>query len=58
MGKPVVGIQVHHSVFLEDALRGGANARAGLRSAIQRTGDKDLRDMPGACGRGMRTLGW
>jgi hypothetical protein len=48
MGKPVVGIQVHHSVFLEDALRGGANARAGLRSAIQRTGDKDLRAMPGA----------
>jgi hypothetical protein len=42
MGKPVVGTQVHHSVFLEDALRGGANARAGLRSAIQRTGDKDL----------------
>jgi hypothetical protein len=42
MGKPVIGIQVHHSVFLEDALRGAANARAGLRSAIQRTGDIDL----------------
>jgi hypothetical protein len=42
MGKPIVGLQVHHSVFLEDALRGGANARAGLRSAIQRTGDEEL----------------
>jgi hypothetical protein len=42
MSKPVIGIQVHHSVFLDDALRGAANARAGLRSAIQRTGDPDL----------------
>jgi hypothetical protein len=42
MGKPVIGIQVHHSVFLEDALRGAANSRAGLRSAIQRTGDTNL----------------
>jgi hypothetical protein len=40
--KRVVGMQVHHSVFLEDALRGAANTRAGLRSAIQRTGDSDL----------------
>jgi hypothetical protein len=40
--KPVVGMQVHHSVFLEDAVRGAANTRAGLRSAIQRTGDTDL----------------
>jgi hypothetical protein len=42
VGKPVIGIQVHHSVFLEDSVRGAANARAGLRSAIQRTGDTDL----------------
>jgi hypothetical protein len=40
--KPVIGIQVHHSVFLDDAMRGAANARAGLRSAIQRTGDTNL----------------
>jgi hypothetical protein len=42
MRKPVIGIQVHHSVFLDDAVRGAANARAGLRSAIQRTGDTNL----------------
>jgi hypothetical protein len=40
--KPVIGIQVHHSVFLDDAVRGAANTRAGLRSAIQRTGDTEL----------------
>jgi hypothetical protein len=40
--KPVIGIQVHHSVFLDDAVRGAANARAGLRSAIQRTGDTKM----------------
>jgi hypothetical protein len=40
--KRVVGMQVHHSVFLEDALRGAASTRAGLRSAIQRTSDADL----------------
>src|SRR5688500_14634712 len=42
MRKRIVGIQVHHSVFLEDALRGAANACAGLDSAILRTGDNDL----------------
>jgi hypothetical protein len=45
MRKPVIGVQVHHSVFLEDALRGAANTRAGLRSAIQRTGNTDLIDL-------------
>ena len=38
----IIGIQVHHSVFLDDALRGAANACAGLDSAIVRTGDNDL----------------
>jgi hypothetical protein len=45
MRKPIVGIQVHHSVFLEDALRGAANASAGLDSAIIRTGDHELIDL-------------
>jgi hypothetical protein len=40
--KRIIGIQVHHSVFLDDALRGAANACAGLDSAIVRTGDNDL----------------
>lgn len=42
MRKRIIGIQVHHSVFLDDALRGAANACAGLDSAIVRTGDNDL----------------
>jgi hypothetical protein len=42
MRKRIVGIQLHHSVFLEDALRGAANACAGLDSAIVRTGDNEL----------------
>jgi hypothetical protein len=41
VSKPAIGIQCHHSVFLDDALRSAANSRAGLRSAIQRTGDPD-----------------
>jgi hypothetical protein len=45
MRKRIVGVQVHHSVFLEDALRGAANACAGLDSAIVRTGDHDLIDL-------------
>jgi hypothetical protein len=45
MRKRIVGVQVHHSVFLEDALRGAANACAGLDSAIIRTGDHDLIDL-------------
>jgi hypothetical protein len=40
--KRIIGIQVHHSVFLDDALRGAANACAGLDSAIVRTGDNDM----------------
>jgi len=40
--KRIIGIQVHHSVFLDDALRGAANACAGLDSAIVRTGNNDL----------------
>jgi hypothetical protein len=40
--KRIIGIQVHHSVFLDDALRGASNACAGLDSAIIRTGDNDL----------------
>jgi hypothetical protein len=42
MRKRIVGVQLHHSVFLEDALRGAANACAGLDSAMVRTGDHDL----------------
>lgn len=42
MRRRIVGIQVHHSVFLDDALRGASNACAGLDSAIVRTGDNDL----------------
>lgn len=42
MKKRIIGIQVHHSVFLDDALRGAANACAGLDSAIVRTGDNEL----------------
>jgi hypothetical protein len=42
MRKRIVGINIHHSVFLDDALRGAANASAGLDSAIVRTGDNDL----------------
>ena len=42
MRQHIIGIQVHHSVFLDDALRGAANACAGLDSAIVRTGDNDL----------------
>jgi hypothetical protein len=29
----IVGVQVHHSVFLHDAMRGALNARAGINSA-------------------------
>jgi hypothetical protein len=43
--KRIIGIQVHHSVFLDDALRGAANACAGLDSAILRTGDNELIDL-------------
>jgi hypothetical protein len=56
MSKPVVGIQVHHSVFLEDSLRGAANARAGLRSAIQRTGDTELIALAGRADDVLREL--
>lgn len=42
MKPKIIGIHVHHSVFLDDALRGAANMRAGLNSAIQRTGDLEL----------------
>jgi hypothetical protein len=42
MRKRIIGIQVHHSVFLDDAVRGAANASAGLDSAIVRTGHNDL----------------
>jgi hypothetical protein len=45
MRRPITGIQVHHSVFLDDALRGAANACAGLDSAIVRTGDNELIDL-------------
>lgn len=42
MRQKIVGYQLHHSVALEDAVRGMVNARAGLSSAITRTGDNDL----------------
>jgi hypothetical protein len=35
----IVGIQTHHSVQLDDAMRGAANMCAGLRGALKCTGD-------------------
>lgn len=39
----IIGIQVHHSVFLHDALRGAINACAGINSArVRRPEDPEL----------------
>lgn len=37
--KPIQGYQVHHSVFLSDAMRGATNACAGINSARVRRPD-------------------
>ena len=41
MKRRIVGIQTHHSVQLDDALRGAMNACAGLRGALTCTGDPE-----------------
>jgi len=40
--RKILGVQLHHSVNLSDAVRGGANMCAGLRGAITCTGDPEL----------------
>jgi len=37
----IIGLQIHHSVQLDDAMRGAANMCAGLRAALTCTGDPD-----------------
>jgi hypothetical protein len=37
----IIGIQTHHSVQLDDAMRGAANMCAGLRGALRCTGDPE-----------------
>ena len=39
MKRRMVGLQIHHSVQLDDAMRGAANMCAGLRAALRCTGD-------------------
>ena len=41
----IVGVQLHHSVYLSDAVRGLANACAGLSGAVKRTDDESLRSL-------------
>lgn len=41
MQRRIIGIQTHHSVQLDDAMRGAANMCAGLRGALKCTGDAD-----------------
>jgi len=43
--RKIVGIQLHHSVNLSDAVRNGANMCAGLRGAITCTGDPELQTL-------------
>lgn len=42
MKRGVTGVQTHHSVQLDDAVRGLTNAGAGLRGAFRLTDDQDL----------------
>lgn len=37
----IIGFQLHHSTYLEDALRGLANASAGLNAAAKKTLDPE-----------------
>ena len=37
----VIGFQLHHSIYLDDAVRGLANASAGLTAATKRTLDPE-----------------
>jgi hypothetical protein len=41
MDRKITGIQLHHSTFLDDAGRGGANLVAGLTNALGRTGSAE-----------------
>lgn len=43
--RKIVGIQLHHSVAYADATRGLVNARAGLRSAMTRTGEPEIEEI-------------
>ena len=42
----IIGIQVHHSVFLHDAMTGALNAAGGINSArVRRPDDEQLADL-------------
>jgi hypothetical protein len=43
MHRKVTGIQLHHSTFLDDAVRGGSNMLAGLTNAVRRTNSPELK---------------
>lgn len=43
--RKIVGVQLHHSVAYQDATRGLVNARAGLRSAMTRTGESEIEEI-------------
>lgn len=43
--RTIIGVQLHHSVQLADATRGGANMLAGLAGAVNATDDPALKDL-------------
>lgn len=43
--RKIVGVQLHHAVAYADATRGLVNARAGLRSAMTRTGEPEIEEI-------------
>lgn len=45
MRRHIIGIQVHHSTLLDDAMRGAVNACAGLRGAHNLTDNRDLLEL-------------
>jgi hypothetical protein len=55
--RPIIGVQLHHSVMLEDASRFAINMLTALEATLKRTGDPEIRDLLERLGPLVREVG-
>jgi hypothetical protein len=55
--RPIIGVQLHHSVNLEDASRFGINMLTALEATLKRTDDPEIRQLLERLGPLVREIG-